>query len=95
MESTMTYREEFPDFDPATMPSIPAGWTDQSWHNDTCPSFNTGNGKVVFVDFADVSLREWNDGKRFNVHVDPEVADHNEVLLETDDWQQILKFVEA
>jgi hypothetical protein len=93
--SKMTYREEFPDFDPATMPSIPAGWTDQSWHNDTCPSFYTSNGKVVFVDFADVSLREWQDGKRFNVKVDPEIADFNEFLLETDDWQEVLKFVEA
>jgi creatinine amidohydrolase len=23
----MTYRDEFPDFDPATMPEIPAGWS--------------------------------------------------------------------
>ena len=26
-------------FDPATMPEIPAGFEDRSWHNDGCPSF--------------------------------------------------------
>ena len=29
----MTYRTEFPDFDPATMPAIPAHWTDD-WNDD-------------------------------------------------------------
>jgi hypothetical protein len=34
----MSYRQEFPNFDPATMPEIPTGWEDISWHNDACPS---------------------------------------------------------
>lgn len=90
----MTYRTEFPDYDPATMPTIPEGWADQSWHNDACPSFNAGNGKVVFIDFADKSLREWEgDLARFTVHADPQVTDHNEVLYESDDWSAILAFV--
>ena len=89
----MTYREEFPDFDPATMPPIPTHWIDQSWHNDACPSFNAGNGKVVFIDFADPYLREVEGGPRFTVHADPETNDHNDVLFEADDWQFVLDFL--
>lgn len=88
------FRVEFGDFDPATMPAIPDGWTDQSWHNDACPCFNTGRGLVVFVDYADASLREiQEDYPRFSVQADPEVHDHNESLLETDDWSEVLAYV--
>lgn len=31
----MSYRTEFPDYDDDLY--CPDGWTDQSWHNDTCP----------------------------------------------------------
>jgi len=89
----MAYLTEFPDFDPATMPAIPAGWTDTSWHNDACPAFNTGKGMVVFIDFADPALKEFEDTKRFTIHTDPEVTDSNDVLFETDDWNECLAFV--
>ena len=89
----MTYQTEFPDFPATDMPTIPAGWTDTSWHNDACPSFNVGNGMVVFIDFADSSLKEFEDTKRFTVHADPEVHNHNDVLMDTDDWSELLAFV--
>ncbi len=90
----MTFQIEFPDFDAATLPAIPADWTDASWHNDSCPCFNTGKGVVVFIDFADVDLREiQEEGDRFSVHADPEMHDHNDVLMSTDDWNEVLAFV--
>ena len=90
----MTYQIEFPDFAPATLPAIPVEWTDQSWHNDSCPCFNTGKGVVVFIDFEDVKLREIDEaGDRFSVHADPEIHDHNDVLMSTDDWNEVLAFV--
>lgn len=89
----MTFRKEFPDYDAATLPAIPDSWTDQSWHNDTCPSFCTGNGVVVFVDYGDTAKREFSDGVRFTVHTDPEMTNSNDVLLETDDWAAVLTFV--
>lgn len=89
----MTYRTEFPDFDPATMPAIPAGWRDQSWHNDLCPSFNAGNGKVVFIDFADPAQREMKEGARFVVLRDPELDDCNDTMFQSDDWEAVLAFV--
>jgi len=91
----MTYRDEFPDFDPATMPAIPAHWRDQSWHNDSCPCFNTGNGKIVFVEFADPAVREFPETARFTVHTDPETSNSNDVLFESEDWSAILTYTGA
>lgn len=92
----MTYRDEFPDFDPATLPAIPPEWTDQSWHNDACPSFNTGKGIVVFVDFENTADREFEGAcQRFCVQRDPETCDDNDVIFETDEWAEVLAFVES
>lgn len=88
------YRTEFPDFDPATMPPIPSDWEDNSWHNEPCPSFLTGRGHSVYVDYLDQSLREYpdNDMHRFNViSIEDATLDHN--LFASDDWDEILKFV--
>jgi hypothetical protein len=90
----MTFRKEFPDFDPATMPEIPAAWRDVSWHNDACPCFNAGNGKIVFVDYDDPQAREFfGETKRFSVHADPEIHNSNDCLFDSDNWQSILDFV--
>lgn len=88
------YRTEFPDFPPETMPAIPEGWTDQSWHNDSCPSFDTGKGVSVFIDFAEVQKREHElDGPRFSVMSDPNKDGIPVEELSTDDWAEVLAFV--
>lgn len=89
----MTYQTEFTDFPPETMPPIPAGWADLSWANDTCPCFDTGNGRLVFVDFADPALREVSEGPRFAVVRNPEIDGEAKTLFESDDWDAILQFV--
>ena len=88
---------EFPDYDPATMPPIPTGWTDQSWHNDTCPHFVTADSLwLVWIDYADITLREIQEpSPRFNVQVNPEVFDFNASVFESDDWLAILAFVQS
>jgi hypothetical protein len=53
----------------------------------------TGNGRVVFIDFADATLREFAGRKRFVVQADPEIYDHNDPLFETDSWDEVLSFV--
>ena len=66
----MNYKTEFPDFPDADVPPVflAAPWTDHSWHNDACPSFvrviPNGDGKEVhvFVDYADIKLREYFEG---------------------------------
>ena len=86
----MSYREEFPDFPEADMPAIPAGWEDISWHNDACPSFDMGEGRVVYVDYADKAQREWPDAPRFVVTFDPGDNSSIRTVLETDDWAEVL-----
>lgn len=82
----MSYRTAFPDFDPATMPAIPAGWNDQSWRNDACPSFVTGE-YTVWIDYADPAKRE-NGGPRFRVECGLGFE-----RLATDEWAAVLAWV--
>ena len=64
---------EFPDYPLETLPEIPDGWHDSSWHNDVAPSFMVGETIQVFVDYADQSQSEWAgqpDYQRFHVLVE-------------------------
>ena len=86
----------FPDYDLATLPSIPETWQDTSWCNDCCPSFALPNGLEVWIDYRDVTLREFG-------HLEPTAArfsvlrrtDDVEQLFWSDDWQDVLNFVES
>lgn len=85
----MSFQHQFPEFDAATLPTIPSTWTDLSWRNDVCPSWAIGKVRV-WVDFANPEEREFEDVNRFRV-TDEDVA---EILFESNDWQAILQFVE-
>lgn len=85
----MAYTVEFPSFDPATMPQIPAGFKDQSWCNDVCPSFySAGLDLSLWVDFADPDQRELPNEPRFAVAACGDPNDH--VFFNSDDWSQVL-----
>lgn len=76
---------EFPDYPLDSLPEIPAGFTDTSWHNDTCPSFGDEEfNLVVFIDYPDAAMREYPQAPRFTLN---KGEDH---LLSGDDWQAIL-----
>jgi hypothetical protein len=79
----------FPEFDMATLPLIPATWEDISWRNDVCPSWQS-NGYQIFVNFENPDDREYSGGERFLVSD----ITTNEVYLMTDDWNEILTFVD-
>lgn len=81
----MSYREEFPDYDGATLPAIPDGWTDISWRNDDCPSWDAGNGVSVYIDYADPAQREWPENERFTVIRDAWRE------YRTEDWAEALR----
>ena len=95
----MSYREEFPDFHPNTMPPIPDVWEDVSWSNDACPCFSTetsrGGHFLVFVDYEDPQLRENPDLKRFSVHSTNSDGEVNFTLMDTDSWDSVLQFLSA
>ena len=87
--------KEFPDFDLSTLPAIPRGFIDQSWHNDTCPSFRNEELKLTLhVDYAKPEDREHAETARFSlVRVDYEhdLTDADRAYLyEGNDWNGVL-----
>lgn len=85
---------EFPDFDQSTLPFIPSTWVDSSWQNDASPSFTmTAYGKtfIVFIDYTDLSLREFEGGKRFHV-LEQDDEGETEMVLESDDFREVEDF---
>lgn len=91
----MTYQTEFKDFDPATMPAIPAGFDDVSWHNDTCPSFmNEASGLIIFVDYANPAEREFPETPRFTLGTWDDGNTGNDIVS-TDDWQEVIAHILA
>lgn len=97
------WQREFPSYPPETMPAIPAGWSDISWHNDAMPSFLITGSLGVWVDYLDPAhsdFPEWRaDGnmKRFTLvpMVDGEhVAGLEMAYLESDDWDEVLAMID-
>jgi hypothetical protein len=88
----MTYRDEFPKFNPANMPPIPPEWEDVSWHNDACPSFQTGDF-LIYVDYANPADREIENHPRFAVLRD--MGENFDVVIESDDWNAVLAVIAA
>jgi hypothetical protein len=68
-------KREFPDFDQATLPTIPEGFTCSAWHHDTCPTWAErqsadepkAGDMMLAVDYADPTLREFPNCDRFSV----------------------------
>jgi len=87
----MAYSDEFPDFDPTTLPAIPPTWTDTSWHNDACPSFFTETGFTVFVDYQKAASREHPETKRFTVLATPDGQRGNAEFLLAETFSASLK----
>ena len=90
----MSFKEEFPDFDPADMPAIPAGFDDVSWHNDMCPSFlNERAGLIIFVDYAEPAKREFPECPRFSVATWDNGA--CETTMDSEEWADVLAHVRS
>lgn len=92
----MTYRTEFPDFDPATMPAIPAGFRDTSWRQEQCPTFTAPLlGLFVWTDYAAPAEREFPESPRFGLAIQRMtmsgvyIDDIGETLIASDDWRAV------
>jgi hypothetical protein len=97
----MTYKYEFPDFD-YDLPDLGAGWVDNSWHNDVCPSLDYkigtdefGQEKVlrIWFDYANPEMREIAE-KRYvlAMGVYGESLDH---VMTSDDLQDVLDYIKT
>ncbi|BCP55826.1 hypothetical protein K32_44430 [Kaistia sp. 32K] len=86
------FRRHFPGYPESDLPEIPEEWNDQSSDCSLYPSWVVGHMRI-FVEFADPKLREDPESPRFSV-CDERVHWMDE-LLATDNWQEVLAFVEA
>jgi hypothetical protein len=89
----MTYKTEFPHYDDTL--SLPSGWIDTSWHNDTCPSFERVFGDTTFrlwCDFKDPELREVG-GQRFTVCQYCPVVDEFQSVSESESLAEVLALI--
>ncbi len=91
----MSYKTEFPDF--VLDVTIPAGFEDNSYHNDVCPRFEKqlpdGNYLVIWVDFANPSEREYLNCHRFAVDLHDQDFIYLKTLVRSDYWENILDFI--
>lgn len=90
-------RREFPDYDIATLPTLPEGYVDASSYIDAAPSFeNEERGLKVYVDYAEYADRESGRSQRFCVsRYDEEAGDYEDVALSTNDWDEVMRFLTA
>lgn len=88
-------RREFPDFDIATLPPLPEGYSDSSSYIDGAPSFtNEARGLKVYVDYANYADRESGRSQRFCVsRYDEEADDYEDLALSTNDWDEVTRFL--
>ncbi|MET4489057.1 hypothetical protein [Bradyrhizobium sp. LA7.1] len=94
---TTTFQTEFPDYPVADMPAMPAhgNVVDTSWHNDACPSFaSDALGLHIWIDYADKSVREFENGPRFIVVRLSEGIKTGHTVIETNDWNEVLAVIE-
>lgn len=86
---------EFPDFDLATLPALPEGFVDHSWHNDVCPCFRYEKLRLtLWIDYADPAKRELKATCRFGLILEDWPISNSDAdrayIAETDDWPAVL-----
>jgi hypothetical protein len=90
----VTYKTAFPDF--TLDVTIPDGFRDDSYRNDTMPRFTrelpNGQTLTIWVDYADRTLSEYPENERFLVELMSFDGDYIEEVA-SDNWQDILDFI--
>lgn len=87
------YKTEFPDF--VLDVAIPAGFVDNSWHNNVMPCWvrelNDERMVVLWIDYSDPALRDHPQNARFVVHVmDYSMTDILESFV-SNDYHEVLQ----
>lgn len=84
--TTHAWKIAFKEMADAEMPRIPLGFTDISFRNDACPSFEREDcGLHIWVNFADPAQREAG-GARFIVS-DGDASKGRSEVIATEDWE--------
>ena len=92
----MNYAEEFPDF--TLDVEIPAGFTDNSWHNNAMPCWvkelPDQHMLVLWIDYANPEHGDFIHSVRFAVHItDIDMTDVYE-SFDTDDYAAALAWID-
>lgn len=91
---------EFPDWTPPEdLPALP-GWSDDSWHNNVCPSMRRETGiedlvLYLWIDYADPSARELTETPRYVLHLHDEAQGEAETIASGETWSEFLKAAKA
>jgi hypothetical protein len=95
----MLFRSEFPNYPADSLPVLllASPFTDESYHNDVCPSFVVemdGRPVRVFADFPDMGDREYPELPRFRAYYDDD--DYGEVPdVASDDIRDVVEWLGA
>jgi len=86
--------QKFPEFTRDELPPMPDGFTDNSWHNDTCPCAIRPIGGayylVLWVEKKNPAEREYSCAKRYCLTVVTFHSNFAEVVMESDSWADIV-----
>lgn len=90
------YKRHF--FDYTLDVTIPDGFVDMSYRNDTCPSWavivSDDERIKLYVDYADCEQREDTDACRFTLVHENDVTGEYVTLAHTDNYNEILTVIE-
>lgn len=91
-----TFQNQFPTFVVCSevVQLLAAGFSDMSWRNDACPSFESpDHARRVFVDYADPQQRDTPEQERFLVTQQDEHGEYGSTLLTTDAWPEVCRLL--
>ncbi len=71
---------------------IPHEWESISYKNDVCPSFSIGKLQIFVCDEETKRLEQFNE--KYTVMYADDYGSGYDQLLMSDDWNEVLKFVE-
>lgn len=93
------FHTAFPDYPIRSMPTIPEGFKDTSWHNDACPSFEDAErGLQLWCDFPEAADRAHPKSPRFAVfftsNSDADVRRlGDKPAIEAEEWAEVEAFL--
>lgn len=88
-----TIKTEFPRY-PKLDVTLPAGFVDESWHNETCPGFfNAALSLRLWIDYPNMEDREIQGFGRFSLVHEIEYGSDMREIVSTDNWQEILEAI--
>jgi len=89
-------RHEFPKYDPTTLPKLPKGFVETSWHNDACPSWEGSFGRLkLYIDWQEPSQRDTPSSRRFTLCELSIDGDELGRWVSSDAWEDMQRMIQV